>query len=88
MQNPEKKQLKDGGSRPGLRIIMMGLIMVALSVFNVIVASSPENFQVEQNLALQINTTTLLHSISILILAAFVAYRSKLLYNRKWKHRL
>jgi len=79
------KKASGGKSTPGLRIILMGVAMLILSAFNVMVASSPESFEVQQNLALQINTATLIHSFSILLLAAIVAYRAKVLYNRRWK---
>jgi ABC-type uncharacterized transport system permease subunit len=79
------KKTYSGSSKPGLRIILMGVAMLMLSAFNVMVASSPESFEVKKNLALQINTATLIHSFSILIIAAIVAYRAKVLYNSRWK---
>ncbi len=83
--NEAEKKASEGKATPGLRIILMGLAMLILSAFNVMVASSPESFELKQNLAVQINTATLIHSLSILLIAAVVAYRAKVLYDTAWK---
>lgn len=88
MPVPDQNNLKGKKLRPHMRIVAMGIVTFVLSVFNVIVASSPENYEVKQNLALQLDPATLMHSFSILVIASFLAHRAKVLYEKRWKRKL